>query len=110
MGQMLGILELEMNYTILLIDASNLAFEEVIVLFGIVLIRSESSYVAEHEDLAFVVDGVALEIVLKRYKEAFTELTILSRTAICCRVTPSQKAAPKKAADGAFDMHMRLST
>ncbi|KAJ6809324.1 phospholipid-transporting ATPase 2 [Iris pallida] len=47
---------------------------------------------AEPKDLAFVVDGVALEIVLKRYKEAFTELAILSRTAICCRVTPSQKA------------------
>ncbi|KAJ6845918.1 phospholipid-transporting ATPase 2 [Iris pallida] len=46
----------------------------------------------EPKELAFVVDGVALEIVLKRYKEAFTELAILSRTAICCRVTPSQKA------------------
>lgn len=37
-------------------------------------------------------DGWALEIILKQYKEAFTELAILSRTAICCRVTPSQKA------------------
>lgn len=42
--------------------------------------------------MAFVVDGWALEIVLKHYREAFTELAILSRTAICCRVTPSQKA------------------
>lgn len=37
-------------------------------------------------------DGWALEIVLKHYRKAFTELAILSRTAICCRVTPSQKA------------------
>ncbi|KAI8006156.1 Phospholipid-transporting ATPase 2 [Camellia lanceoleosa] len=43
-------------------------------------------------DVAFVIDGWALEIALKDYKKAFTELAILSRTAICCRVTPSQKA------------------
>lgn len=42
--------------------------------------------------MAFVVDGWALEILLKHYRKAFTELAILSRTAICCRVTPSQKA------------------
>lgn len=47
---------------------------------------------AEPKDVAFVVDGWALEIVLKHYRKAFTELAILSRTAICCRVTPSQKA------------------
>lgn len=44
------------------------------------------------QDIAFVVDGWALEIALKHYSKAFTELAILSRTAICCRVTPSQKA------------------
>lgn len=44
------------------------------------------------QDVAFVVDGWALEIALKHYWTAFTELAILSRTAICCRVTPSQKA------------------
>ncbi|KVH91595.1 Cation-transporting P-type ATPase, partial [Cynara cardunculus var. scolymus] len=43
-------------------------------------------------DVAFVIDGWALEIALKYYRKAFTELAILSRTAICCRVTPSQKA------------------
>ncbi|KAJ0936563.1 putative P-type phospholipid transporter [Helianthus annuus] len=43
-------------------------------------------------DVAFVIDGWALEIALKNYRKAFTELAILSRTAICCRVTPSQKA------------------
>jgi len=42
--------------------------------------------------VAFVVDGWALEIALKHYRKAFTELAVLSRTAICCRVTPSQKA------------------
>jgi len=42
--------------------------------------------------VAFVVDGWALEIALTHYRKAFTELAILSRTAICCRVTPSQKA------------------
>ncbi|KAI8009479.1 Phospholipid-transporting ATPase 2 [Camellia lanceoleosa] len=42
-------------------------------------------------DVAFVIDGWALEIALKHYK-AFIELAILSRTAICCRVTPSQEA------------------
>jgi magnesium-transporting ATPase (P-type) len=44
------------------------------------------------QDVAFVVDGWALEIALKHYRKAFTELAVLSRTAICCRVTPSQKA------------------
>jgi hypothetical protein len=44
------------------------------------------------QDVAFVVDGWALEIALTYYRKAFTELAILSRTAICCRVTPSQKA------------------
>ncbi|KAJ3671924.1 hypothetical protein LUZ60_008003 [Juncus effusus] len=49
---------------------------------------------SEPKDLAFVVDGWALEIILNNYnyKQAFTELAVLSRTAICCRVTPSQKA------------------
>uniref|UniRef100_A0A2P2LF66 Phospholipid-transporting ATPase n=4 Tax=Rhizophora mucronata TaxID=61149 RepID=A0A2P2LF66_RHIMU len=47
---------------------------------------------SEPKDVAFVVDGWALEIALKYYRKAFTELAILSRTAICCRVTPSQKA------------------
>ncbi|XP_022147926.1 phospholipid-transporting ATPase 2 [Momordica charantia] len=47
---------------------------------------------SEPKDVAFVVDGWALEIALKNYRRAFTELAILSRTAICCRVTPSQKA------------------
>ncbi|CAL5336558.1 unnamed protein product [Camellia sinensis] len=43
-------------------------------------------------DVAFVIDGWAFEIALKHYMKAFTELSILSRTAICCHVTPSQKA------------------
>ncbi|XP_039061052.1 phospholipid-transporting ATPase 2 isoform X2 [Hibiscus syriacus] len=47
---------------------------------------------SEPKDVAFVVDGWALEIALKHYRKVFTELAILSRTAICCRVTPSQKA------------------
>ncbi|KAI4363845.1 hypothetical protein MLD38_020012 [Melastoma candidum] len=47
---------------------------------------------SEPKDVAFVIDGWALEIALKHYKKAFTDLAILSRTAICCRVTPSQKA------------------
>ncbi|CAK7322729.1 unnamed protein product [Dovyalis caffra] len=47
---------------------------------------------SEPKDVAFVVDGWALEIALKHYWKAFTELAILTRTAICCRVTPSQKA------------------
>ncbi|KAJ8763021.1 hypothetical protein K2173_023226 [Erythroxylum novogranatense] len=47
---------------------------------------------SEPKDVAFVIDGCALEIALKHYRKAFTELAILSRTAICCRVTPSQKA------------------
>ncbi|KAG9130462.1 hypothetical protein Leryth_004421 [Lithospermum erythrorhizon] len=47
---------------------------------------------SEPKDVAFVIDGWALEIALKLYRKAFTELAILSRTAICCRVTPSQKA------------------
>ncbi|KAL5184440.1 Protein LOW PSII ACCUMULATION 3, chloroplastic [Glycine soja] len=45
-----------------------------------------------YKDVAFVVDGWALEIALTHYRKAFTELAVLSRTAICCRVTPSQKA------------------
>ncbi|KAL1834610.1 hypothetical protein DCAR_0104820 [Daucus carota subsp. sativus] len=47
---------------------------------------------SEAKDVAFVIDGWALEIALKYHRKAFTELSILSRTAICCRVTPSQKA------------------
>ncbi|XP_061368192.1 phospholipid-transporting ATPase 2 isoform X3 [Gastrolobium bilobum] len=47
---------------------------------------------SEPKDVAFVVDGWALEIALNHYRKAFTELAVLSRTAICCRVTPSQKA------------------
>ncbi|KAL9230570.1 hypothetical protein vseg_005907 [Gypsophila vaccaria] len=47
---------------------------------------------AEPKDVAFVIDGWALEIALQFHKKMFSELAILSRTAICCRVTPSQKA------------------
>ncbi|TVU13805.1 hypothetical protein EJB05_37233, partial [Eragrostis curvula] len=43
-------------------------------------------------DLSFVLDGWALEIILKHSKESFTKLAMLSRTAICCRMTPLQKA------------------
>ncbi|XP_078431186.1 aminophospholipid ATPase 2 [Wolffia australiana] len=47
---------------------------------------------SEPKEVAFVIDGWALEIALRHYKEIFTELADLSKTAICCRVTPSQKA------------------
>ncbi|KAL8107222.1 phospholipid-transporting ATPase 2-like isoform X1 [Apium graveolens] len=47
---------------------------------------------SEPKDVAFVIDGWALEIALKYHRNEFTELSILSKTAICCRVTPSQKA------------------
>ncbi|CAN8267607.1 unnamed protein product [Cochlearia groenlandica] len=47
---------------------------------------------SEPKDVAFVIDGWALEIALKHHRKDFVELAILSRTAICCRVTPSQKA------------------
>lgn len=46
----------------------------------------------EHKGVAFVIDGMALEIALKHWYETFAELAMLSKTAICCRVTPSQKA------------------
>uniref|UniRef100_A0A453BTP9 Phospholipid-transporting ATPase n=1 Tax=Aegilops tauschii subsp. strangulata TaxID=200361 RepID=A0A453BTP9_AEGTS len=46
----------------------------------------------ERKDLAFVLDGWALEIILKRSLESFTKLAMMSRTAICCRMTPLQKA------------------
>ncbi|KAL6652954.1 hypothetical protein ACP70R_011879 [Stipagrostis hirtigluma subsp. patula] len=46
----------------------------------------------ETKDLAFVLDGWALEIILKHSKESFTKLAMVSRTAICCRMTPLQKA------------------
>lgn len=52
--------------------------------------------------MAFVVDGWALEIALKHHRKDFVELAILSRTAICCRVTPSQKAQVSLLALGAF--------
>ncbi|KAL5158569.1 Protein LOW PSII ACCUMULATION 3, chloroplastic [Glycine soja] len=38
-----------------------------------------------YKDVAFVVDGWALEIALTHYRKAFTELAVLSRTAICYR-------------------------
>ncbi|XP_071922901.1 phospholipid-transporting ATPase 2 [Coffea arabica] len=47
---------------------------------------------SEPKDVAFVIDGWALEIALKHHHKAFMELALLSKTAICCRVTPSQKA------------------
>ncbi|WZZ35340.1 hypothetical protein YC2023_018741 [Brassica napus] len=47
---------------------------------------------SEPKDVAFVIDGWALEIAVKHHRKDFVELAILSRTAICCRVTPSQKA------------------
>jgi len=47
---------------------------------------------SEPKEVAFVVDGWALEIALRYHKSEFTSLAILSRTAICCRTTPSQKA------------------
>ncbi|KAK3145027.1 hypothetical protein QOZ80_4AG0321700 [Eleusine coracana subsp. coracana] len=46
----------------------------------------------ETKDLAFVLDGWALEVILKHSKESFSKLAMLSRTAICCRMTPLQKA------------------
>eukprot|EP00249_Psilotum_nudum_P019167 c27124_g1_i1 orf=428-3133(+) len=46
----------------------------------------------EIKDIAFVIDGWALEIALRHYYELFMELSMLAKTAICCRVTPSQKA------------------
>jgi magnesium-transporting ATPase (P-type) len=42
--------------------------------------------------VAFVIDGWALEIALTHYYGSFLELATLSKTAICCRVTPKQKA------------------
>ncbi|XP_049936477.1 phospholipid-transporting ATPase 2 isoform X2 [Nymphaea colorata] len=47
---------------------------------------------SEPKDVAFVIDGWALEIALKHRRASFAELAVLSRTAVCCRVTPSQKA------------------
>ena len=44
------------------------------------------------QDAAFVIDGFTLELALKYEREAFTELALLAKTALCCRVTPSQKA------------------
>nr|KYP53365.1 Putative phospholipid-transporting ATPase 2 [Cajanus cajan] len=56
------------------------------------VLRTMRITTSEPKDVAFVVDGWALEIALSHYRKAFTELAVLSRTAICCRVTPSQKA------------------
>lgn len=47
---------------------------------------------AEIKDVAFVIDGWALEIALNHHYDSFLELAMLAKTAICCRVTPSQKA------------------
>ncbi|KAK7272394.1 hypothetical protein RJT34_28947 [Clitoria ternatea] len=56
------------------------------------VLRTMRITTSEPKDVAFVIDGWALEIALSHYRNAFTELAVLSRTAICCRVTPSQKA------------------
>ncbi|KAL2331677.1 hypothetical protein Fmac_019258 [Flemingia macrophylla] len=56
------------------------------------VLRTMRITTSEPKDVAFVVDGWALEIALNHYRKAFTELAVLARTAICCRVTPSQKA------------------
>lgn len=46
----------------------------------------------KQQEMTFVVDGRALEIIVEKNKDTFTELAALSKTAICCRMTPSQKA------------------
>lgn len=56
------------------------------------VLRTMRITTSEPKDVAFVVDGWALGIALKHYRKAFTELAVLSRTVICCRVSPSQKA------------------
>ncbi|GBG70477.1 hypothetical protein CBR_g6606 [Chara braunii] len=45
-----------------------------------------------HKDVAFIIEGWALEIALTYHRHLFTELSMFAQTAICCRVTPSQKA------------------
>ncbi|KXG26001.1 hypothetical protein SORBI_3006G040500 [Sorghum bicolor] len=54
--------------------------------------ETKNGYSALPRDLAFILDGWALEIILKHSKESFTRLAMLSKTAICCRMTPLQKA------------------
>ncbi|GJW16244.1 phospholipid-transporting ATPase 2-like protein [Tanacetum coccineum] len=66
-----------------------------IIKFHVLQITTKVSYNGLKEnaqDVAFVINGWALKIDLKYYRKAFKEFAILSRTAICCRVTPSQKA------------------
>ncbi|XP_078156330.1 phospholipid-transporting ATPase 2-like [Carex rostrata] len=46
----------------------------------------------ENKEMTFVVDGRALDIIVEKNKDTFTELAALSKTAICCRMSPSQKA------------------
>ncbi|KAH7285550.1 hypothetical protein KP509_33G033100 [Ceratopteris richardii] len=46
----------------------------------------------EIKDVTFVIDGWALEFALKNHYDSFVELAMLAKTAICCRVTPTQKA------------------
>ncbi|KAI5055536.1 hypothetical protein GOP47_0029057, partial [Adiantum capillus-veneris] len=46
----------------------------------------------EIKDVAFVIDGWALEFALSYHYESFLELAMLAKTAICCRLTPAQKA------------------
>lgn len=73
---------------LLLIDGKT--EDEIYKSLGRVLLTMRTS--KQPKDVAFVIDGWALEIAVKHYRQTFTELAILSRTAICCRVTPSQKA------------------
>eukprot|EP00899_Mesostigma_viride_P002357 jgi/Mesvir1/12121/Mv00382-RA.2 len=44
------------------------------------------------KDMTFTIDGASLEIALQYHLEAFSRLSQTVHTAICCRVTPSQKA------------------
>lgn len=44
------------------------------------------------QNVAFVIDGYTLELALEHERAAFTDLALLAKTALCCRVTPSQKA------------------
>ncbi|KAG5035524.1 hypothetical protein JHK87_010434 [Glycine soja] len=46
------------------------------------VLRTMRITTSEPKDVAFVVDGWALEIALTHYRKAFTELAVLSRTAI----------------------------
>eukprot|EP00759_Apiculatamorpha_spiralis_P024733 PhF_6_TR27961/c3_g1_i1/m.41296/K14802/DRS2, ATP8A; phospholipid-transporting ATPase len=54
--------------------------------------KAAASSLGTHPPVTIIIDGVTLDIALLHYNSLFIELSQLVSAAVCCRLTPSQKA------------------